>query len=89
MKRTIALTLISAFGLLGCATTHHHSHPEAVDLSSYEDGFRAGCESGIWYDLSEIKEKDFGRTMSDRAYMHGWDEGFSECRYNIYYNKNC
>ncbi len=68
--------------VIGGKGPHHHHG------SYYEQGFKDGCESGIWYDMSEIKVKDFHLAMSDRGYFHGWDEGFSECRYNIYFKIN-
>lgn len=66
-----------ALGLGGCASY------KPVTSVAYNQGFDAGCESGNWYDNSEIKNKNFSR-VHERAYMIGWDEGFSECRYNIY-----
>ena len=81
MKRMLFVTILTGL-LVGCA--HRAPH---VDLSSYEAGFKDGCQSGIWYDLSKVKVKDYHRAMNDRGYFHGWDEGFSECRYNIYYQK--
>lgn len=80
MKR-VAVLAIAGFVLTGCASNQHEHE---VQLSSYDEGFQAGCESGVWYDLTEIKTKDYSRAMHDRGYFHGWDEGFSECRYNIY-----
>lgn len=79
MKRIAVLTAIAGLALGGCASDN-----VAMHMSSYDEGFKAGCESGIWYDLTEIKDKDYNRAMNDRGYFHGWDEGFSECRYNVY-----
>ncbi len=77
MKKVALLVAAAGLTLGGCASTE-----EPMQMSSYDEGFRAGCESGVWYDMTEIKEKDYHRAHNERAYFHGWDEGFSECRYN-------
>lgn len=79
MKKSMLVVCMAAMGLAGCATYTEPKFP------AYEDGYSAGCADAKGYDSTEIPHKDFSRAH-DRAYMIGWDEGFSECRYNIYRN---
>jgi hypothetical protein len=65
--------------LCGCASTVQTTEDRYA--KSYAQGYTSGCNSGKWYDLNLIKEKDYKRVTNDKGYAKGWDEGFTNCRY--------
>lgn len=92
MKSKIILLAVCATLMVGCSKYqkkhHHKAHAKAEPVVSvntdYQDGFHHGCKSGLHYDNTEIAVKDFHRRAHSPAYSMGWDDGFTECRYNPY-----
>lgn len=78
--------VLMAFTLVGCATKAGSRDMQMTvgQPPEYADGFRDGCDSGYvasGHPYYKAK-KDVQRSLDDKLYAMGWNDGFANCKGN-------